>query len=336
MSRQLRVLVLGVRTSPEEFLRRTISGLATAGIDVRSAQRIGELRGLGPRSDIIHIQWNSAAIDALSSRAVWKHPVVISCRGTQIRIRPHVTPGYTEKLRETFDRATAVHCVCEAIRDEAVALGLDPAKAVVIYPAVDTREFTPATDGRREGPLRMLSVGALIWTKGPEYALLTLRRLLDDGVPAHLEMIGEGNERRRALFTLCDLGLEAHVTLRGAVAPAEVRLAMQQCDVFLHSSLSEGISNAVLEAMACGVPVVTSDCGGMREAVRDGHDGFVVAVRDASAAALAVERLARDAGLRERMGRNARATVEQRFRLDDQIERFVSLYEHAAASYLSA
>ena len=327
----IRVLYAGVGSPPEEFLRRKFDGLAHAGVEVVVARRASDALP-SPRPDIVHFEWNSAAIDSLTREDMWDLPTVISCRGTQIRVRPYVTPGYADRLRETFRRATLVHCVCDTVQDEAVALGLDLTKAMVIYPAVDVVEFQPAVPVVRSGPLRLLAVGALIWTKGYEYALSTLRRLLDDGVPAHLEIIGTGNERSRALFTIADLGLSNSVTLRGQLAAAEVRSAMQNGDVFLHSSLSEGISNAVLEAMACGVPVVTSDCGGMREAVTDGHDGFVVPVRDPYAAAKAVATLARDKELRTRLGRNARATIESRFRIEDQIERWVALYERVAAA----
>jgi len=284
------------------------------------------------RPDVIHFEWNSAAIDHLASPIVWTYPVIISCRGTQVRVRPHVTPGYAQQLRQTFDRARAVHCVCETIRNEAMELGLPADKAVVIYPAVDCTEFIPSSEARRVGPLCLLSVGALIWTKGVEYALLTMRRLLDEGISAHLEMIGAGRERERVLVAVRDMRLEGAVSLVGAATAPEVRAAMQRCDVFLHSSLSEGVSNAALEAMACGIPVVTSDAGGMHEAVRDGLDGFVVPVRDPSGAAAAVARLARDHDLRTNLGRNGRGRIVQRFRLEDHIAGFIELYERVASA----
>ena len=115
------------------------------------------------------------------------------------------------------------------------------------------------------------------------------------------EIIGDGPDRQRVLYTIHDLGLQECVRLLGKLAPDEVLHRLQQADAFLLSSLSEGISNAALEAMACGVPVVTTDCGGMREAVTDGEEGFVVPVRDAESMANALMKLAGDAGLRERM-----------------------------------
>jgi glycosyltransferase involved in cell wall biosynthesis len=99
-------------------------------------------------------------------------------------------------------------------------------------------------------------------------------------------------------------------------------------DVFLLASLSEGISNAVLEAMACGITVVTTNCGGMAEAVTDGIEGFVVPVRDPCSMAHRLEKLATDRELCRRMGLAARDRIVREFTLTRQAESFVSLYSH--------
>ena len=299
------------------------------------SRRIRRLRNIAPlvdlRPDVVHFEWNSAAIDYLPFIHLWRAPIVISCRGTQVLVRPHVSGGYAEMLRRTFDAAAAVHCVCDAIRDEAVALGLDARKSVVIRPAVDTREFTPAP--HVPGPvLHLVAVGALSWGKGYEYALRALRSVLDRSIGARLSIVGAGEEQYRLRHAIDELALREHVVLCGTLAPMQVRELLRAADVFLHSSLSEGISNSVLEAMACGVPIVTTEAGGMREAVMDGREGFVFATRDVEGAARAIERLARDASLRRAMGARARATAESRFSLQDQVEAFKALYERLACA----
>jgi len=297
--------------------------------------RARRLRNVAPfvalHPDVVHFEWNSAAIDYLPFLELWRAPVVISCRGTQIFVRPHVNQGYADLLRRTFEAAAAVHCVCDAIRDEAVAIGLDARKAVVIRPAIDTREFTPGPHAA--GPvLHLVAVGALNWRKGYEYALATLRRVLHHGVAARLSIVGAGEELHRLRHAIDELALHEHVVLCGTLAPVQVRELLRTADVFLHSSLGEGISNSVLEAMACGLPIVTTDAGGMREAVTDGREGFVLAARDVDGAARAIERLARDADLRRAMGARARDTAERRFSLQDQVTAFKALYERLAFS----
>lgn len=328
--RALRVFYPGLASPPEEFLRRKFEALARVGLDVIIARDFfGRLPF--PRPDLVHFEWNSGAIDFLGREDLWALPTIVSCRGTQIRVRPHVSADFAEGLRETFRRASVVHCVCEAIREEACALGLDREKSVVIYPAVDLQEFRPRSLRESDGVLRLLAVGALTWIKGYEGMLQMMRILLDRGVDCRLEIIGAGHERSRLLFTIDDLGLSDAVTLRGAVSAVEVRDAMARSDGLLHASLSEGISNAVLEAMASALPIVSSDAGGMREAVTHEHDGLVVPTREPAASADAVARLARDPALAARLGANARRTVEARFALNAQIARWMTVYDDVAA-----
>lgn len=328
--RALRIYYAGLASPPEEFLRRKFEALTRAGAEVIIARDFFEQLPF-PRPDVVHFEWNGGAIDFLDRADLWALPTIVSCRGTQIRVRPHVSTGYAEQVRETFRRANLVHCVCEAVREEACALGLDREKSAVIYPAVDLQEFRPNAPREPNGVVKLLAVGALIWIKGYEGMLQMMRFLLDRGVDGRLEIIGAGQERARILFTIDDLGLADAVTMRGAVHAAEVRAAMARSDVLLHASLSEGISNAVLEAMASALPVVTSDAGGMREAVTHEHDGLLVPIRDPAASAHAVARLARDRALAARLGANARATVESRFALDAQIARWMSVYDDVAA-----
>jgi colanic acid/amylovoran biosynthesis glycosyltransferase len=282
----------------------------------------------GRRWDIIYFPWNSAAIAHLPVFDLGT-PVVVSCRGAQVSVAPH-HPERAELragLRDTFARAAAVHCVSEATFREAAAFGLERAKTWVIHPAVDPDVFRPRVTGpARDEVFRVITTGSLIWRKGGEWALSAIRLLRDYGVPVQLVMLGEGPDRQRLLYSRGDLGLEEVVRFPGRLEPAAVLAELQQADVFLLSSLSEGLANSVLEAMACGIPVVTTDCGGMREAVTDGVEGFVTPVRNAEALARAMLRLARDRDLRERMGRAGRARILREFGLARQIGQWLALF----------
>ena len=116
--------------------------------------------------------------------------VVVSCRGSQVQVAPHnpQRQTLTEGLRATFEKAAAVHCVSEAIKREAEAYGLDPEKAFVIRPAVDAEFFCPSESRAWADHLRVVSVGSLIWTKGYEYTLMAVRRLVDQGLDVRLDI----------------------------------------------------------------------------------------------------------------------------------------------------
>jgi colanic acid/amylovoran biosynthesis glycosyltransferase len=145
-----------------------------------------------------------------------------------------------------------------------------------------------------------------------------------------LDIVGDGPEFQRVLFTIHDLGLQERSALLGRLSSSAVRNRLRQSDVFLLSSLSEGLSNAVLEAMACAVPVVSSDCGGMSEALTDGAEGFLVPVRDPASMARALSTLAGDPALRSRMGTAARNRILRDFHRDHQLDRMTELFTAVA------
>lgn len=286
---------------------------------------------VGQRWDVTYFPWNSAAIEYLPLFALGP-PVVVSCRGSQVNVAPH-DPGrqaLRQELRLTFHKAAAVHCVSESIKIEASRYGLDASKARVIHPAVDPNFFRPGDRAQSaDGTFNIITTGSLAWVKGYEYALLAVRLLLDQGIPAYFHIIGGGPDYSRLLYTIGDLNLEGNVHLYGRLAPLEVRHRLQEADAFLLSSLSEGISNAVLEAMACGLPVVTTECGGMREAVTDGVEGLVTPVRNPEAMAAALARLAVDTELARRLGQAARQRILKDFTLKQQVEKFIELFRDA-------
>jgi glycosyltransferase involved in cell wall biosynthesis len=330
---------------------RTVASLpADAGPRQRWARRLMatlvRLRSYLPlahlRPDVVHFAWNSAAIGYLPLARVWGCPTVVSCHGSEVNVRPHVADGthFAPRLRSSFQRVSAVHCVSQAIACEAVGHGMDPDRAWLIRSGVSSRFFHRRRQAAPAGrELRIVSIGVLRWLKGHEYALRTLDRLLKQGVPARLDVLGEEpgrpcgelSERMRIEHTIGQLGLSDRVHLHGHVAPTEVRRRLHAADVLLHTSLSEGIPTAMLEAMACGLPVVVTDCGGVREAVDDGVEGFVVPLRDPARAADALRGLHQDPGLRRRMGAAGRAVVESRFSVSGQIDAFAHLYEAMVA-----
>lgn len=304
------------------------------------------------RPDVVHFEWNTAATDYLPLFDVWQRPVVTSCHGSDISIYPHLPGGerYRDLLPEVMRRASAVHCVAESLEREAKRFGLDSSRARVIRPGVDVELFRPAPgdadepagDGGEIGALRVVSIGWLRWMKGYEYALEAIRALRDSGVPAQLEIlggspnadVGKRGELQRILHTLRDLDLEQCVCLRGEVTSREVARALQSSHVLLHSSVSEGLPTVLVEAMACGVPIVTTDCGGVREAVADGVEGIVVASRRPDELARALLRLWRDPELRERMGLAGRRTVESRFTLERQLGEYMAMYRAVVGAEL--
>ncbi len=279
--------------------------------------------------DIVHLEYSGLAVawlDALPLLAPAR--VVVSCRGAAEQITPLVDPRRGPLLREVFERCDRVHCVSEDMLRTCEQLGLSRAKAFVNRPAIDARRFqrSRSYDTRQEGPLRLLSTGRLHWKKGIEFALLAVRLLVDSGHEVRYEIIGAGNDEEMLRFTTRDLGLDEIVCFAGRQSSSHVRDALERADVYLLPSLSEGISNAALEAMAMELPVVATTAGGMSEVIRDGENGMLVAPRDPRAMADRIAVLLADAARRSRMGAAARSRVMEAFTLDRQINVYLEEY----------
>ena len=280
--------------------------------------------------DLVHFEYSGLAVayaDALP--LVRPARLVVSCRGTQERIVPVVDAARAARLRELFAIVDRVHCVSADMLRTCVSYGLDPARAFVNHPAIDPRRFTRSSPyaARAAGPYRLISTGRLHWAKGLEFALLAVRDLVGRGVDVHYEIVGAGPERERLVFAIHDLGLAGRVTLSGRRTADQVRAALEAADVYVLSSVSEGVSNAALEAMAMELPVVTTDAGGMAEAIRDGVEGRVVPSRSPEALAHAIAGLLADPARRVTLGRAARRRIENELSIERQIAVFVAEYE---------
>ena len=327
-----------VRPSFRNVLRTARIGeaLAAAKLIRRSAAAerasVGVAQPVDRPCDVVYGPWINAFTDRpeLLDMAA---PIVTSCRGSLVTIAPW-NPDRTvhrERLADVFESARLVHCVSDAIVGDAADLGLERSKARVIRPAVDSQAFlAKGAASVSAGPVRVIGVGTLIWRKDYEHALVAIRKAVDQGADLVLDLIGDGADRQHLQFAIDDLDLGDRVRLLGKRPTADVAALLQGADVFLHTSWSEGISNAVLEAMATGLSVVTTDVGGMAEAVRDGIEGYLVPVRDSDATAAALVRLAGDPELRKQMGAAGRERVMADFRLEDQITAFAALLHEAA------
>jgi glycosyltransferase involved in cell wall biosynthesis len=155
----------------------------------------------------------------------------------------------------------------------------------------------------RSGPLRMLSVGRLAVEKAPE-VLIAACRLLE--IDYELTVVGTGPLESQLREAAADL---PNVHFLGAVPRRELGAMYRRHDVFVTATLNEAFALVVLEALACGTPVIGTDIGALRATVRDGENGLLVPISDPRALAQAIHRIARDESLRARLAANAHDSV---------------------------
>jgi colanic acid/amylovoran biosynthesis glycosyltransferase len=179
---------------------------------------------------------------------------------------------------------------------------------------VDTERFTTVDHPPHEGPLRVLAIGRLVEKKGIANAITAVSRAADSGVDIALTVVGDG-PLRQGLEHLAT-SRRAPVTFVGSVNRARVIALLEESDVLLAPSVTaadgdtEGIPVSIMEAMSCGLPVVTTRHSGIPEVVLDGVTGLLADEHDPAALAEHLVTLAADTETRLRLGAGARAFVE--------------------------
>ena len=193
---------------------------------------------------------------------------------------------------------------------------LPGASPVLLTMGVDTGRFTPpASRPTVAGPLRLVSVARLNRTKGHVFALEAIAGLVAAGHDLHYQIAGDGPNRAAIAADIVRLGLAPRVTLLGPLSEAQVLDLLHHSDVLLLTSfgLGEAAPVAVMEAMACGLPVICSRIGGTGDMIDDGVDGLLVPQEDPAAIAGAIARLDADPAFRLQIGAAARRTAITRF-----------------------
>ena len=122
-------------------------------------------------------------------------------------------------------------------------------------------------------------------TQNPSSVRWVISILNNKGVPFHYTIIASGKDNENIHYQIHDLGLDEYINFINGLSHGDVIEKLSESDLFLLPSVGEGISNAVLEAMALGLPVISTDCGGMSEVIIDNKTGFLVPTRDPEAMA---------------------------------------------------
>jgi glycosyltransferase involved in cell wall biosynthesis len=214
----------------------------------------------------------------------------------------HPTAQMVERVEEEYAGATRIRVASRWAARSMADHGVPSEKLEIVPHAVDLRRFTPGASRENRGPLRIVFVGSISLGKGFPYLLEAVRRVGPDRCTVKF-VGGTGDPWCRRLFDRLRHGLQVEVS------PGDPVPAYQDADLFVLPTLHDGFGFVVAEAMACGLPVITTDACGAAEWVRDGESGWIVKAGDADALAAALEiALAARQRLQE-MGREARASA---------------------------
>ncbi|EDM42966.1 hypothetical protein SCB49_01642 [unidentified eubacterium SCB49] len=236
---------------------------------------------------ILHVQWPSLLPLIASQLKNKQVKVIVSQRGYQINVRPFVNSENKTYLQKMYPQIDGFHSVSKAISEKGDLIYNQTSKIDhVVYSGFNMDALPFQESYNPTQPLKIITVGRPHWIKGNQYALKALQLLKQKGIDFIYEIVGV-TTNEELLYLIHAYGLTEQVILTSRVTQDIVYKKMKEASLFLLSSLEEGLPNVLVEAMALGVPVISTDCGGVKELVEEGT-GIVVPKRDAAAMAAAI------------------------------------------------
>ncbi len=295
---------------------------------VHVAAHVRRLRRNG--TEVSHVHAHFAHDPALVALLVHR------LTGLRYSVTAHARDLYQiprRSLRMRAAGATDVLTCCLANLDYLDA-ELDPpsaAKTRVIHHGVDLHQFAPGLLTPSSGTVEVISVGRMVEKKGfPD--LLRACALVATDHPFTLTVYGDGPMRAELERLRAELALQDVVVFAGEHDSRVIVEAMRGADIFALTPFvtpdgdRDGVPNVIVEALASGLPVVSTDVGGVAEAVSHGRNGYLAPAHDVTAVAAYLRELVTDPGLRARMGAAARATAEESFNVDRAARELVGVF----------
>ncbi|MCB0698575.1 MAG: glycosyltransferase family 4 protein [Chitinophagales bacterium] len=281
------------------------------------------------KPDIIHFEYGTLAHSFSDIKDYLQTKTTVSFRGYDINYVGLESGSYYDEVWSHFD---GFHFLGIDLKNRAIKRGYISEKyEAVISPAIDIDFFIPADVEKNNKKFVVLSVGRFAWKKGYEYGLQAVAKLKEMGISTEYRIVAEGEHIQPIRFIISELGLEHDVVLLTGKTQNDIKTEMQKAHVLLHPALSEGFSNAVLEAQAMQLPVVATNADGLSENIEDGKTGFIVSVFDVQAMADKLEWCYDNQDKLIEMGQAGRKRVTTHFKIEDQIKKFEAFYKEVHA-----
>jgi L-malate glycosyltransferase len=317
-----------------ELRRRAAEGLdliplaPRTELDLSAAWRLSRvIKQLKP--DVVHAHdphGVAMAALALSMSTQPRKPPLVAARRVDFHLGRNALSRWKYRQVERFI------CASEAIRQILLRDGVAASRAVTVHEGIDIAKVdaAPRADLHQElwlphnAPI-VGNVAALVPHKGQKHLVEAAHEIVRHQPDARMVIAGEGELRAALEDQIKHHHLEKHVILAGF--RPDVLSLHKAFDLFVMSSITEGLGTSLLDAMACGKPVVATGTGGIPEVVDDGVTGILVPIRDHVAMARAIVRLLEDRDLRQRMGAAGLARVREHFTSEVMLRKTVAVYE---------
>jgi glycosyltransferase involved in cell wall biosynthesis len=286
--------------------------------------------------DLVHAHWSlPQGFLGLLAKYVLKIPCVTTLHGSDVFGLRH--PIFRSLNKLAISRAD--FCTANSLATAKMAQRISACENLAIVPmGVDPNRFQKAVEiDRLKKELKLdgeiiLSVGRLVDLKGTDYLIKALPEVLMRFPGAKALIIGSGPQKNLLLKLAKDLHIEENMLFIDQIAHTELIKYYSVADVFVLPAIAndkgetEGFGVVLVEAMACGLPVIGSDIGGIPDIIKNGETGLLVRQKDPQDLGNQLIRLLTDADLKEKLVRNARKLVEAQFSWEVVAERFIEIY----------
>ena len=235
--------------------------------------------------DIFHIQWAKSLPFWFFLKEIYGVKIVLSLRGSHINYSAFANDTLARQYNILFPKVDKMHAVSKNILSKAEKFGANKDEIDIIYSSLDLSFLKKyeKTIYKTHKPFRFVSVGRFHWVKGYQYSLSVIANLKKLNQEINYLIITKNRLSEEILYQIDELSLKNVVEIVHPGSQDEVYKIMSESDCLILPSVQEGISNVVLESMALGLPVVSSDCGGMKEVINNGRNGFYFPARDSEA-----------------------------------------------------
>jgi colanic acid/amylovoran biosynthesis glycosyltransferase len=334
MPRVIKCLVAHPRLTREVLSTRHYGYQAES---LSALYRLSALAAERATFDVLHAHFGPVGQSFRFARRLWRAPLVVSFHGYDFSTWPR--RDGVRAYKPLFDEVDLVTVHTDFAERRLRELGCPQRLLRRLECGVDLQEFNFRVRRKPvDRPVRLLTVARMVEKKGIEFSIRAVAQLLGEGRALQYEIIGDGPLRESLSRLTEDLGASRQITFTGDKDIDYVRQRMDESDLFVLASVTaadgdtEGAPVSLLEAQACGMPVVSTHHAGIPEIVADNASGLLVPERDAPALATAIRRLLDDDQSWPEMGRKGRDYVERRHDLTKLNRRLLGLYEEAIAS----
>jgi colanic acid/amylovoran biosynthesis glycosyltransferase len=323
-----------VRKPPTHFLRRFWFRQVRDKPWQISEREVSMLGGVLDRENaqLLQIFFGHIAVHLLPLIRAWPKPSIVSFHGADVLVDME-KPAYRNATKQMLAAATRVFVRSASLQRAVIELGCEENKIDIVRTGIPLGEFPfRERESPANGEWRFLQASRLVQKKGLATTLHAFTHFLGRYPQATLTIAGEGPMREELQELTRKLKIDDRVALPGFLAPNKLREIYYASHIFLHPSETgsdgnqEGIPNAMLEAMASGLPVFATEHGGIPEAIENGVSGILVPERDHEALSKALLESVKDPDLLARLARNGAKAVAEKFDQQNQIRRLEEIY----------